>query len=95
MSKGSGTVKKGDSSIDPNPSQRLQKGTLRIRIPARLESMDVKARNIRSNAQVKNSDSGSSSDHFPHIIYKNSTIFMVSKNIFMFFKAIYGHQQVL
>jgi hypothetical protein len=38
---------------------------------------------------------GSSSDHFPNIIKKNSTIFMVSKKILRFFKDINDHQKVL
>jgi hypothetical protein len=42
---------------------------------------------------VKNSGSGSSSDHFPRINKTNSTIFMDSK-YFLFFKDINDHQKV-
>jgi hypothetical protein len=47
--------------------------------------------------QVKNSGSGSgsTSDNFPHIIKKNSTIFMVFKKMFHVIKDINDHQKVL
>jgi hypothetical protein len=57
---------------------------LQLRVLAVLRSRSIFVR-LRLQLQlVKNSGSGSSSCHFPHIIEKNLTIFMVSKNIHVF-----------
>jgi hypothetical protein len=67
-------------------SYRLEIGTV-LRAVLRSRSISVRLQ-LRLRLQlVKNSGSGSSSENFPHIIKKNSTIFMVLKNFSCFLKT--------